>query len=102
MRILVFFDLPVKTKSEKRDYGQFRKFLIGDGFGMLQFSVYVRITRNHDDAQKHLKRLSLNLPLKGSVRVMLVTEKQYSSMAVMVGQKTSFERRLGEQELLFL
>lgn len=40
MRILVFFDLPVKTKAEKREATKFRKFLINDGYHMLQYSVY--------------------------------------------------------------
>jgi CRISPR-associated protein Cas2 len=43
MRILVFFDLPVVSKEDRKVYGQFRKFLIQDGYDMLQFSVYCRI-----------------------------------------------------------
>lgn len=57
----------------------------------LQFSVYSRITQNHDDAKKHIMRLSKNLPPKGSVRVMQVTEKQYNSMIIMVGKRTATE-----------
>ena len=41
MRILVFFDLPVTTGEERRAYTKFRKFLIKDGFLMLQESVYL-------------------------------------------------------------
>ena len=68
MRLMVFFDLPVDTKKRRRDYSHFRKALINDGFMMLQYSVYVRLARNHDDAQKHLRIVEENLPPAGSVR----------------------------------
>ena len=32
--------------------------------------------------------LKLNLPIKGSVRVLVLTEKQYESMEIMLGTKT--------------
>lgn len=69
---------------------------------MLQFSVYARITRNHDDAQTYLKKLKLYLPPKGSVRAMLVTEKQYANMFILVGHKTATEVRLADREILLL
>ena len=34
-------DLPVVTKAERRAYTVFRRFLINDGYDMIQFSVYV-------------------------------------------------------------
>ena len=91
MRVMVFFDLPVSTKKDRQEYAKFRKFLIQDGYDMLQFSVYSRITQNHDDAKKHIERLSGHLPPKGSVRIMQVTEKQYNSMRILVGERTATE-----------
>ena len=43
MRIVVFFDLPVVTAKEKKAAAKFRKFLIKDGYNMMQWSVYSRI-----------------------------------------------------------
>jgi len=57
MRMLVFFDLPVVTKSERRAYTVFRRFLLNDGYDMIQFSVYGRILNGGDAADKHMKRL---------------------------------------------
>ena len=91
MRVLVLFDLPVASKKDRKNYAKFRKFLIQDGYDMLQFSVYSRITQNHDDARKHVERLSRNLPPKGSIRVLQITEKQYNSMLIMVGERTATE-----------
>ena len=91
MRILVFFDLPVTSAKDRKSYAAFRKFLINDGYDMLQYSVYSRITQNHDDSKKHIARLARAQPPKGSVRVMLVTEKQYNSMIILVGNRTATE-----------
>lgn len=64
MRILVFFDLPTITKADKRAYTLFRRFLLQDGYDMLQWSVYSRIVNGEDDAKKHQQRLVKNLPKK--------------------------------------
>ena len=36
MRVIVFFDLPVKTTRDRREYARFRKKLIKSGFVMMQ------------------------------------------------------------------
>lgn len=92
MRIIVFFDLPVKEKDDRKIYTQFRKYLINDGFDMLQFSVYSRIVNGNDGAEKHINRLKNSLPPKGSVRAITVTEKQYESMLFLVGKPKTFEK----------
>ena len=38
MRMMVLFDLPTVTKTEKRAYTLFRRFLLNDGYDMIQFS----------------------------------------------------------------
>ena len=85
MRILVFFDLPVKTKSERKAATKFRKFLINDGYYMVQFSVYARICNGPDAIEKHRLRAKANLPENGSIRMLVVTEKQYESIDILLG-----------------
>ncbi|MCC3351795.1 CRISPR-associated endonuclease Cas2 [Ruminococcus albus] len=102
MRIMVFFDLPVTTKNDRKEYAKFRKFLINDGFIMIQFSVYSRTVRNHDDAKKHCKTIEANLPPKGSVRVLTVTEKQYDSMKLLVGERLKSENLLDKNDIIEL
>ena len=41
MRVIVFFDLPMKTANERKIYAEFRKNLIREGFLMILESVYV-------------------------------------------------------------
>ncbi|WP_446787845.1 CRISPR-associated endonuclease Cas2 [Macellibacteroides fermentans] len=102
MRLIVMFDLPVSSRKARKEYTLFRKFLIKDGYSMLQYSVYTRITRNHDDAKVHLLKLNGNLPRNGSVRVLQVTEKQYSTMFILVGSRTASESLLIPEEMIEL
>lgn len=87
MRIIVIFDLPTKEKHERYYYSKFRRFLINDGYVMLQYSVYSRICNNLDGVAKHRGRLSKNVPPKGQVQSLVLTEKQYSSMILHVGKQ---------------
>lgn len=102
MRLLVFFDLPVTTTEARRIYTRFRKFLLSDGYDMLQFSVYCRLVCGEDSVEKHLQRLSINLPDKGSVRFMQITDRQYARMKILVGERTRQEKKVStDQQLLF-
>lgn len=100
MRMLVFFDLPVVTREERRAYTLFRRFLLNDGYDMIQFSVYGRIVNGSDAQEKHIKRLAVNLPAEGSVRVLTVTEKQFASMQIMVGLPLFQEKRVNTSQML--
>lgn len=93
MRMLVFFDLPVTTVNERKAATQFRKFLLKDGYHMVQYSVYARVCNGNDAVKKHEMRLNVNLPKEGSVRLLVITEKQYESMRILLGEKTSFDSR---------
>ena len=102
MRMIVFFDLPVTTRAKKRAYTLFRRFLLKDGYDMLQWSVYSRIVNGRDDANKHLRRLENNLPKEGSIRCLEVSEKQFASMKLLLGEATFQEKLVNaEQMVLF-
>lgn len=92
MRIIVFFDLPVKTKIERRKATQFRNFLIKDGYYMIQFSVYARLCNGIDMSEIHKKRLKANVPDNGSIRVLTITEKQYENIEIFLGKKCKYEK----------
>lgn len=101
MRVFVLFDLPTNSKAERRAATQFRKFLLTDGFDMLQYSVYSRLCPNRDSAEKHMLRAKRNAPNSGSVRVLYLTEHQFASMHVLVGEKTVQEKKLPTGQLAF-
>lgn len=91
MRIIVMFDLPVITEKEKSIASKFRNFLLNDGYIMMQYSVYSRICKNNDDLNKHLNRIKLNVPPKGNVRLLQITEKQYNNMIMFCGTRKTEE-----------
>ena len=101
MRLAVFFDLPTSTKKERHLAGKFRKFLLDDGFDMLQYSVYTRICVNRDAADKHMMRICKNAPETGSIRLLYLTEHQFTTMKIIVGEKTNQEKLIKSSQLSF-
>lgn len=99
MRMVVFFDLPVVSRENRRNYAQFRRFLLNDGYDMIQLSVYGRILNGNDALEKHMKRLVTNLPPVGSVRVLTVTEKQFASMRLLVGMPLFQETKVNAAQI---
>ena len=99
--LFVFFDLPVGTKPERRAATRFRNFLKDDGYMMLQYSVYARVCRGEDGAVKHVARVTRNLPGKGSVRALQVTDRQYGRMRMLLGQATPTES-VGARQMVLL
>lgn len=102
MRLLVFFDLPTVTREDKRAYTLFRRFLLQDGYDMIQWSVYGRVVNGFDDMETHAKRLSSNLPAEGSVRCLQVSEKQFAQMKLLVGAPKKQEKLVNSAQLLLL
>ncbi len=100
MRLMVFFDLPTLTKAEKRAYTLFRRFLLQDGYDMIQWSVYGRVVNGTDDAGTHLKRLAANLPAAGSVRCLQISEKQFSQIKLLVGTAKTQEKKVNAAQML--
>jgi len=86
MRVLVLYDLPSVRISDKRQYRNFRKFLLKSGFIMLQESVYSKLALNSTAANAIIQNLRKNKPASGLVQVMVITEKQYNKMEYLVGE----------------
>ncbi len=80
MWLFVFFDLPTKTKKERKAYARFRKDLQKDGFGMMQYSVYSRHCASSESADIHEKRIRSIVPPKGQVSILRITDKQYGNI----------------------
>lgn len=89
MRIIVMFDLPVLKDSERRAYRNFRKHLIRSGFLMLQQSIYCKLAKNTTAADSIIENVKKNKPDKGLVQILKITEKQYSRMEYILGEKIS-------------
>ncbi|MDR1691272.1 MAG: CRISPR-associated endonuclease Cas2 [Rickettsiales bacterium] len=99
--MIVFFDLPTLTKSDRRNATRFRNNLLNDGYYMMQWSVYSRICKGIADVEKHSQRLKYIIPPAGNVRLMSVTEKQFAEMEILIGTPPKPERIGPTQLLLF-
>lgn len=102
MRMIVFFDLPVKEKAEQKAASKFRNFLLKDGYLMVQFSVYSRVCAGYDAVRTHEMRLKRNLPPNGSVRLLTITEKQYESMSILLGEYKQSDLPVSYEQLTLL
>ena len=89
MRLIVFFDLPTKTMEDLRNYRLFRKFLIKNGFLMMQESVYCKMVLNATGEQRVHEAIKKNRPPKGIVQLLIITEKQFARMDFITGKVKS-------------
>lgn len=86
MRLMVFFDLPALTAKDGQAYRQFHKFLIKNGFIMTQYSVYSKLMINASQADSVKELLAKNVPQKGLVQCLQITEKQFASIEYLTGK----------------
>jgi len=87
MWVIALFDLPTDSQAARRQYAQFRKALIRDGFQMMQFSVYVRHASSRENAEVHAIRVQQAIPPDGEVRVLIITDKQFARMRIFWGKR---------------
>lgn len=89
MRVMVLYDLPVGSSSEIKEYTRFRKFLIKNGFMMMQESVYTKLALNQTVCANIMDNVKKNKPDNGLVQMLAITEKQYARMEIVVGEVKS-------------
>lgn len=87
MRVIVLFDLPVITSKNRKDYRDFRKYLIKNGFLQMQESVYCKLASNSNTCDAIAENVRKNKPPEGLVQLLKITEKQYSKMDYITGEK---------------
>ncbi len=86
MRVIVFFDMPTETSSDRREYSKFRRFLIKSGFMMMQESVYIKLTLNQTTAKLLVDNIKKSKPAVGLVQVLVITEKQFQRIETITGE----------------
>lgn len=86
MRLMVFFDLPTLTGKDMREYRVFRKYLIKNGFIMMQESVYSKLALNSTVVNSIVNGIKNNKPPEGLVQIITLTEKQFSKMEIITGE----------------
>nr|WP_299047502.1 CRISPR-associated endonuclease Cas2 [uncultured Actinomyces sp.] len=77
---IVMFDLPVLTAKQRREASRFRHLLLDEGFWMAQYSVYVRYSPTMSGEVRRIRAIKAALPDGGEVRVLYVTDREWSTM----------------------
>ncbi len=104
MWLMVMFDMPTNTKKAKRKYRYLREKLIKEGYLMMQYSIYTKSFHSYESAihgRKKIKDFIKTNILRGSIRLLMFTDKQFSNMEIIVGTKTTDEKNAPKQLLLF-
>lgn len=101
MWVMVLFDLPTETKTDRKTAAKFRQYLLKDGFQMLQFSIYVRHCSSDENAKVHSQRVKRWLPDRGSVAILKITDKQFGMMDLFYGVQKSDLPGQNKQLMLF-
>jgi len=99
--VLVFFDLPVGTKEERKAATDFRHDFIEDGYFMVQYSVYARPCGSADRVETHVRRLRAKIPAKGEVRGLMISDAQWGRMIVVRSKRETSPEEMPEQLLFF-
>ena len=100
MWMIVMFDLPVTDKPERRVATQFRHFLLDQGFHMAQFSNYYRLMGGRDAVESMEKRIHDQVPARGSVHILTITDKQYENIRTYQGKRRESPEK-AQQLVLF-
>jgi CRISPR-associated protein Cas2 len=77
------------SREQRKRATDFRKFLLDDGFQMIQYSVYARACVSFARQETHLGRVKQNLPEEGSVRAVFITRAQWERSFVIQGSPAS-------------
>lgn len=102
MRMIVMFDLPTETSTDRRNYRKFRKFLIKNGYSMMQYSVYSKIILNRTVLNHQKIKLKQHAPPKGFVDVLVVTENQYVNMETIIGDAERTKQENSTKRMIVL
>jgi CRISPR-associated protein Cas2 len=101
MWMIVLFDLPVVTPEERKTASHFRKTLLDQGFHMSQFSVYYRLLSGKEAIDGHISNIRSQLPPKGKVDILTITDKQYEGIISFSGKTKEKNKQKPSQLMLF-
>ena len=101
MRLIAILS-PTGKWGTKTEYTNLRKFLLRDGYLRLAPEVFMRITQNRKNSEKHIKRMEEFAPHTGAVRLIRLTEKQYANIYMISGEADFQEKTVGSNCCIML
>ena len=94
MRILAILS-PTDKWGTKTEYTKLRRFLYRDGYIRIAPEVYMRIVTDRKATEKHYRRITEYAPKTGTVRLLRLTEKQFSNIYMLTGKMDYQEKTVG-------
>lgn len=79
----------MESSFDRKQYRNFRKLLLQQGFQMMQKSVYTKLALNMTAAIAIMDNVRINKPKKGLIQMLTITEKQYSRIEIVIGDEPS-------------
>ena len=94
MWLVVMFDLPTRTKKDRKRYRWLSRYLDAESYVRMQYSVYAKVFNSVESANYGKKRLRNFLKInikKGNVRLLMFTDAQFGKMEIIIGEQSSQE-----------
>lgn len=86
--LMVMYDLPTRTKQQRRNAQVYREMILNEGFDMVQLSVYVKYIPNATGARPVYMALKNTVPADGLVRMIRLSDEQWAQQHRFFGLKT--------------
>jgi len=83
--ILLFYDCPMVTKEDIRNYNRFRKKLVNLGYLMLQNSVYYKYIRDLKRIEFEINKIKTISISDSNVIALKITNKQFLNINIIYG-----------------
>ncbi len=101
MWIMVLYDLPTETKTQRKVAAKFRKEILREGFTMFQLSSYIRHCPSRENSEVHIKRVEKITPEKGKICIMQFTDKYFGMMKLIYGKEEQPSPKVSQQLEMF-
>lgn len=101
MWALCMFDLPVKTQQQRKAAHDFRMHLLDLGFGLAQYSVYMRVCGGgKEELDTVAQKVEFAVPPAGKVYILWFTDKQFENILRFHNSKKQPQQKNPQQLLL--
>lgn len=98
--VMLFYDLPMVTKSEVKSYTSFRKLIKSKGFYQVQESFYCANSRDKESSKQLIKFIKEHSPLIGNIRALIITSNIFNSMEILAGEITIQEKIISNKSVI--
>lgn len=98
--MIVIYDLPTLTSTQRRDAQIFRKKLLANSYVQLQESVYVKLLRNTSSTDSETAIVRELAPTEGVVQVLPMSLQVFQNMRTLNG--IGFDMKRFADDLVFL